>query len=408
MVDVPLGRDAGATGLDATLVDTGDERAAMDRPVDLDAGADVWTAPLDMGPERPVFDAMPSDGALTDADATPGTWPDGTLPPSRFRRYRVYTTSYSDRNGTPMRTPSLPDGTWPLDGGSLPYRTMNGNGILTLAPDHTSFAFGTTISPDFNFFPAIPPANGFFMAGHFGYTIPPTIARFEPGPLGFYYFDAPNDGGTFSVAPGGFANRGHVELTSRNLRIYVDLLSEEDNQVPYRRAVSLRSIIWQRGRIGRLRAPHAVLRWDLLGAGRFALTHDIALRFGGEPLSSFFPVEIGGAPDATLRGTVGGVEVAAGYVLLYDDLNGDGRFNESEDTILAQSPIGLAWRGPGVMTAELARSPFSDLIEGWETVRFQQDEARGGWCLAPFDNRDQPTLDAVVEENFSTLGIELY
>jgi hypothetical protein len=396
-VDASVGFDT-PFGLDALVA----HDVAMDAVDDRDSSLADLDGNL-IGPEVAVSDA----GAI-DADTSPYTWPDGTLPPPRYRRYRVETAEFNDRTDTPGRTPRLPDSPWPFDAGALPRRYMYGNGILTLAPDHLSFAFGTTISADFNFYPAIPPTNGFVSAGHFGYTIPLTVTRFEPGFFGYYYLDAPNDGGTFSVQAEVAPYPGRVSLVTRDLRTSVYLVAEADNEVPYRRTVSSRGIVWQRGRIGRLRAPRAALRWDLPGAGRFAMTHDTTLRFGGEPLSSSFLVLIGGPPDAALRGVVGGVEVASAYVLVYDDLNGDGRFEETEDTVLTQSPIGIAWRGAGAVSSDLARSPFSDLIEGWETVRYQRDEARGGWCVAPFDNREQPALDAVVEESFTSVVIDIH
>ncbi len=130
--------------------------------------------------------------------------------------------------------------------------------------------------------------------------------------------------------------------------------------------------------------PRVALAWDL-PTGGYAFTNDSMLTF----LSgySLYPLMVGAPPNEALL-DLDGVQVAIAYLIVYDDLNVDGVFDQN-DALRGRSQIGVAYRSQQDDSDPFLSSRFRDLLPGLQYVHVHQDFTVGGELgVAPLD----PTL----------------
>lgn len=384
--DVVVANDAAPTGDVAVAPDEGvaeDGGAAV-----MDGGSPVVDVPVtgvdarrtDSGPTRP--DARPP----VDAPRLPGSTVTGTW---RAVRYEAPDPDRGMVTLTDRDTViALPDG-----GMGTPFRI---NGVMSLAETRMSLTLGTLSSG--HFYPFTPSSAEDPGWSGVGYTVPGLLTVTSAS----VEFEVPGGSGTF-----------RFERTDDDALVLLD--DDSGTRTTFVRdpapttmeRVNLIGIVWRPDPSVMPTAPRAALRWDLPGAGMFRTTHDVALSFTAAMPYPTVPVTIAGAPAAEVSAATGGVTVASAYVLVYDDTNGDDRFDPATDATLAQSPIGVAWRGTEAANEDYARSAFTDLHPGWQVVHYHRDYASGRWGVTPYDNTSPPAPDAVLRAGYSAVAIEL-
>ncbi len=134
------------------------------------------------------------------------------------------------------------------------------------------------------------------------------------------------------------------------------------------------------------------LVWDRAGVA-VTSTQDSSLNFFGA--YARFPIAISALPsDARVQ--VGNLDVALAYLVVYDDINNNQRY-ESADVLRGLSPIAIAYRGAGVPNQTFANSQFQDLYEGFQFVHLHTDYAAAGAIgLAPLDHTLPISPDVLV------------
>lgn len=378
--DVAAG-DAGAAPLDAAPVDDGSVTSMDGGAPGVDAGvvgADV-VAP-DSGAQRP--DARPA----LDAPRLPGATVTGT-----WRAVR-YEAPDPDRGMVVLTDRdtlfALPDG-----GMGSPFRV---NGVLSL--QETRMALTLALLSSGHLYPFTPTGADDPGWSGVGYTVPGLLTVTAAS----VDFEIP--GGTSAF---------RFERTADDSLVLLDADSGSRttfvrDPMPARmERVNLIGVVWRPDAAPTPTAPRAMLQWDMPGAGAFRGSHDVTLSFMGDVAYATIPVTIAGAPAAEVSAATGGVTVASAYVLVYDDTNGDERFDPTVDTTLAQSPMGVAWRGAEAPNDDYGRSAFVDLNPGWQVVHYHRDFSTGRWAVTPFDNTSAPAPDTVLRAGYSAVAIEL-
>lgn len=354
----------------------------------MDGGAAVVDVPVVGVDRRPVDAGAPRPDARPPVDAPrlPGSTVTGT-----WRAVR-YEAPDPDRG---MVTLTDRDTLFPSPDGGMgsPFRI---NGVLSLAETRMSLTLGTLSSG--HFYPYEPSGTEDAGWSGVGYTVPGLLTVTS----GAVEFEVPGGSGTF-----------RFERTADDTLVLLD--DDSGTRTTFARdptpatleRVNLIGVVWRPDPAVMPTAPRAVLRWDLPGAGMFRGTHDVALGFTAAMPYPTVPVTIAGPPAAEVSAVTGGVTVASAYVLVYDDTNGDERFDPATDATLAQSPVGVAWRGTETPNEDYARSAFTDLHPGWQVVHYHRDYATGRWGVTPYDNASPPAPDAVLRAGYTAVAIEL-
>lgn len=387
-----------AAGADASA--NADAAPADDTPA-VDAGPterDAGSPDLDGGPavtdvERPVdvvrpIDARPPVDVVRPADVPrlPGSTVAG--------RWRAVRYQYPDPDRGVIELTDrdvivpLPDG-----GMGSPFRI---NGVLSLDETRLALALGTVSSN--HFYPFTPTSADDPGWSTTGFTVP-GLLTVTAGSVDFEIV-----GGDNTLR---FERTADDELVMLDESSGTRTTFARDPTPASLDRVNLIGIVWQDPAV-RPATPRAVLRWDLPGAGVFRDSHDVALTFSTGPYTyATVPVAMASAPAADLVATTAGVRVASAYVLVYDDANANDRFDQGTDAVLAQSPVGLAWRGPETPEEGFARSAFADLVPGWQVVHYHRDYATGRYAVTPYDNTVAPSPDALLRPGYVAATVEL-
>lgn len=383
---LPISNDAavatdGSTSLDAAPNDApppDDVSTGPDAqpPVDVSTTPDAQP-PVDVfGPPPDVFGA-PDDGPPLDAGAAP----------SLLGRWRAVAVTVRTLAGDTVRLTDVdqPVVTDPMTGATTPFRA---NGYLTLDETRLSTALGLL-------------ASGFFYAsadrGMDSYSATGTTI---PG-----LYDRASQ--TFTV-PGGASVVRFTALSADRLS-YTDAVTGTVTE--YARATSLAGeLATINGVAGaQLRHPmsagpfaraRAALLWGApTGAARVE-SHGYALTFMSGYAS--MPLALGSTPEATVTHTVDGVRAAVAYPIVYDDVDGDGRFDPSSDALRGVSPVVIVWTAPG---ASLAGTRFRDVQAGYVFAHAHTDYTRGADGFAPFDLTHPVSINVPVEDGRVTAGV---
>jgi hypothetical protein len=118
--------------------------------------------------------------------------------------------------------------------------------------------------------------------------------------------------------------------------------------------------------------PRAVILWDHPNAGTgYTPSNDVAIALTATPpRSTPYAMNFSGMPPSDSLATVGGVSVAMGYVVIYDDVNANMQLDlTGTDHIRGVSTVAIAWRGTGTPDSTFATSPVANLLAGgYQTV----------------------------------------
>lgn len=376
---LPISNDAavttdGSTSLDASTNDApppDDTTTGPDAlpPLDVPAGPDAQP-PVDVfGPPPDVF-GVPDNGPPVDA---------GTAP-SLLGRWRAVAVTVRSITGETVRLTDVdqPVVTDPMTGATSPFRV---NGYLTLDETRVSTALGLL-------------STGFFYAssdrGRDTYSATGTTV---PG-----LYDRATQ--TFTVSGGASVLR--LVALSTNRISYTE--PEGGTVTEYARAADLGGSLTAINSVvgAQLRHPmsagpfaraRAALLWGAPASATRVESHGYALSFMSGYAS--MPLALGSTPEASAIHTVDGVRAAVAYPIVYDDVDGDGRFDPSNDALRGVSPVVIVWTAPG---ASLAGTRFRDAQAGYVYAHAHTDYTRGADGFAPFDLTRPVQLNIPVED----------
>ncbi|MEZ4408134.1 MAG: hypothetical protein R3A52_16905 [Polyangiales bacterium] len=378
---VPAANDAavtadGATALDVTAGDTppsvDDVSAGPDAqpPVDVSAARDVPAGP----------DAAPPNDSGTPVDAPAG--------PVILGRWRAVAITVSTGTGERVRLTDVdqPVVTDPSTGMTAPFRA---NGFLTLEETRLSMAFGLLAS---GYFYASTDASGMDSYSASGVTVP-----------GLY------DPATQSFNISGGASAVRFTVASADRISYTDPGSGSVTEYERVTALGLARTTVNSVAGAQLRhptsaspftRPRAAVLWAAPAGSARVETHGYAITFMGNFAS--MPLVLGSTPEASVIHTVDGVSAAVGYPIVYDDLDGDGRFDGATDVLRGVSPVVIVWTEPG---ASLSGTRFREVQAGYVFAHAHTDYTRGADGFAPFATTREVGVNVPVEDGRVTAGV---
>ncbi len=272
------------------------------------------------------------------------------------------------------------------------------NGFLTLRPTSMHFSFGTQIN------------------GHF-YAVNPASSPGSP-PDAFSATGISTVGildelsGTFTPAVGSvvfaFVRRPDGRITLRTSRLDgVSLttfasVSTDSPPIPTLHLFALAQLV--PGVTSRPFAhPRVSIFWDHPGASPILESSTSPIVFVSG--SAVFPVVQSIAPPRGSVGSVGGVSVAVGYPLVYDDVNANGQWDGPPDLARALGPMAVVFRGNEPPTDAYALSPFADCAPGYTLALLQSDAPSAVSTFLPWDTTHGVAPDVSVAAMTLTQGV---
>lgn len=137
-----------------------------------------------------------------------------------------------------------------------------------------------------------------------------------------------------------------------------------------------------------LSAPRTALLWETPGRAALTETLSEAAVMQGDSFSrTLVPLapQVDGATAS----------FAVGHPALYDDLDGDGRFDPARDALRSVSSLALGWRAPGAQFD--AESAANRLAPGWQVVAIHVN-AQGLASPVPMDRATVVPLECAATE----------
>lgn len=113
-----------------------------------------------------------------------------------------------------------------------------------------------------------------------------------------------------------------------------------------------------------LTAPRTAILWETPGRAALAETLSEPATMRGDVFQRMIN---------PLVPQVDGATIAVGHPVLYDDLDGDQRFDPARDALRSVSALALGWRAPGAQFDEA--SVANRLREGWQIVAIHRAES---------------------------------
>lgn len=340
---------AGCADETVTTTPTGMDAAVADVPV----AADVLRVPTGDGGTLALQGAWRVVGyELTDTAASDAGVDGGAAP-----------TRYTDRD-MPVRDPST--------GLTVGARV---NGLLEVSNTTLRLALG--VLRDGRFDIAAPGAS--YVSTYDGSGLFVDSQRFVGGAgMASFRFDAPGDGTLVVTTEGGSARRL--------------ILQPEIDAAPVTAGTfALRVRALGATRTAPLAAPRTAIFWEL--PGQSSLVEDLAeaTSMAGAEVSRELRLDAPAIPGVSATPAV-----AFGHPALYDDVDGNGRFNADRDAMRSVGQLALAWRDPSVTTNLSAVA--ARLAPGWQVVAVHTRATSGERAPVRLDRATSVPLECVATD----------
>jgi hypothetical protein len=362
--DGSIRADASGTGLDARSA-AGDGATGVDR---VNPPADRTSPPSDVLEERPS-PPPPSD---VPGDAR-GEW---RLTTFRFSLMGA-PTQITDVNRS---LPSDPAGRWRI------------NGILDVRSDRMALSWA-------------------ILRNDHAFVSDPTVEIDEGYSATAFYWNGMLDDrnqrfvvGAFSL-DFGFERENVLRLSSTRDGWTAVFVREPRLAAPSGSSMTLEGVATQVSvsTSDRFTQARVAVLWDLPAGARFLESSGAELAFSGGGVNASYRLVLPSIP-AEAVGTAGGARVAFGQLVVYDDVDRNGRFDSAleggmgPDIVRGVSPIALAANLGGTPTAAFDEGPFRLLKPGWQFVNVERNSDPRPAVLVPYAMTNPLRPDIPVSE----------
>lgn len=193
-----------------------------------------------------------------------------------------------------------------------------------------------------------------------------------------FRFDAPGDGTLVVTTEGGAPRR-------------LILQPEIEAAPATSTAVTMRVRSIAATRATPLAAPRTAIFWELPDQSALVEDRAEAATMAGAEFERALSLD-----TPMIPGVSGTPRVAIGHPALYDDLNGNGRYDRDADAIRSVSQLALAWRDPGGDAGALAVA--ARLQPGWQIVAIHSRAASGELVPLRMDRATAVPLELVATD----------
>lgn len=250
---------------------------------------------------------------------------------------------------------------------------------------------------------------GNLAAGHFYVSVPTSATDTGYGANGF---GAP---GLLDEARGEFTVPGTTEPTriERNADGTISMIfansdttaraswSRATDSGPALPSINAVGLAMTRGASYQGMRPRLALFWDVRGETRLIETNGTALRFVGR--FATYPVTLAGTPPAEAIGAWMGSQVAIAYLVVYDDVDDNTRFDQGTDRLDGLSPVVITWRAATPFTAPAGGGHFPLRLvgDGWRFGHVHLDYGLGRADVVGYDGTVPVSPDLPVARDIS-------